>query len=217
MDNLYSICKNLCFKPKLCVEVGAAHITTSQLRDFVNNGVKCILFEASPRLFYCLQNGYNNDNGSNFMNTWPNHPEPPFDNQGWKDLPNVTIHNVAIFDKSGTINLFERNASTFVQGINSPAIVNDNYKENLNDATIVKCDTIDQYDNGEIDLLTADCEGCEIFALRTLKSRPYLICLETHGQNYKNPYLQEIEDWMKENNYTLAHQDNSDSLYIKSI
>lgn len=215
MDNLLEVCKELKFEPKLCLEVGAAHVTTSQLREFVKNGTDCILFEASPRLFYCLEYGYNNDNGKNFMDTWPVHPSPPFDNPGWKDLPNVKLYNVAIFDKEGEINVFERNASTFIEGAISPAVINDGYKEDLKDATKVKCDTIDKYDNGNIDLLCADCEGSEWYSLKYLKSRPILICIETHGQKYVNPRIKEIEEWMKINNYDLIHRDGSDSLYLK--
>ena len=215
MDNLYEICKKLNFEPQLCVEGGAAHITTSQLREFVKNGYECILFEASPRLFYCLENGYNNDNGKNFMDTWPIHPEPPFDNKGWKDVPNVQLHNIAIFDNEGEIDVFERNASTFVGGVASPAAVNDGYKEDLKDATKVKCDTIDKYDNGNIDLLCADMEGCEWYILKYLKSRPKLICIETHGQNYRNPFLKEIVQWMNDNKYQVIDQTQSDTLFLK--
>jgi len=216
MDNLYQICQQLGFSPKLCVEGGAAHITTSQLREFVKNGTECILFEASPRLFWCLEHGYNNDNGKNFMDTWPARPEPPYDNKGWKDLPNVKMYNVAIHDAEGEINVYERNASTFVEGSISPAVVNDNYKEDLRDATKVKCSTIDKYDNGKIDLLCADMEGCEWYMLKYLKSRPSLICLETHGNKYVNPFIKEIGEWMKKNKYEPIHQTQSDTLFLQT-
>lgn len=215
MDNLYQICNQLKFSPKLCLEVGAAHPSTSQLREFISNNIHCILLEANPRLFYTLVEGYDIGEDMNFIKTWPNPPKGPFQFSGFKNLPNVKLHHVAIHDHEGEINVYERNASTFVEGSISPAVVNDGYKEDSKDAAKVKCDTIDKYDNGNIDLLCADCEGCEYFALKYLKSRPKLICLETHGQRYKNPYLKEIAQWMKDNNYEIIHQTESDTLFLK--
>lgn len=215
MDNLYEICKQLKFSPKLCVEVGAAHPSTSQLAEFIKCGVNCILFEANPRLFYTLMEGYDLGDDMNFIKTWPNPPKGPFQFSGFRDFPNVKLYNVAIFDKEGEINVFERNASSFIEGISSPATVNDGYKENLKDGTKVKCDTIDKYDNGAIDLLAADCEGCEYFALKYLISRPKLICLETHGQSYRNPFIVEIADWMQDNKYIVIDQTQSDTLFLR--
>ena len=215
MDYLLQVCKKLNFIPKLCLEAGAAHCTTSMLKDFVNNGTECILVEASPRLAFCLEFGFNNDNGKNFMDTWPVHNEPPFDNPGWGKLKNVKLINAAIVDKPGKVKFFERNASSFVEGITSPAKVNDHYVENDKDVYIVDGITIDQIDPGNIDLLAADCEGSEFFVLKYLISRPKIIALETHGQSYKNPFLKEIIEWMNVNNYGLIDQTESDSLFLK--
>ena len=44
-----------------------------------------------------------------------------------------------------------------------------------------------------IDLLSVDTEGCEWFVLQTLRSRPAVISIETHGGLYLNPHRDEIE------------------------
>lgn len=215
MDNIKEICKSLNFAPKLCMELGCAHVTTAQLRDFVEDGIECIMVECNSRLFWCLQHGYNNENGRNFLGVFPNQPPPPYDNLGWKDKKNVKLIHAAIADYNGTTKIYECNASTFVDGINSPAKVNDNYKENEKDAMIVPAITVDTIDNGKIDLLACDMEGSEYLALKHLISRPYIIILEVYGQNYVNPYKKEIDQWMIDNGYEMKYRDATDVLWIK--
>lgn len=213
MDNLYGICKQLNFKPKKCLEIGAAHPLTTQLKEFIADGTECILVEGSPRLAFCLREGWNfND----FKESWPNPPNGPYANPGFKDLKNVTLHNVAITDAEGDVKFYECNASSFVGGVTSPAKINDHYTENDKDSCIVKGVKISSIDPGDIELLAADCEGSEWYCLSSLISRPKLICLETHGQNYRNPYLKEIARWMQDNNYSIIHQTESDTLFLKN-
>lgn len=214
MDDLYKLSQELGIKPRTCLEVGAAHPTTCQLREFISNGMSCVLFEANPRLYYCLSEGWSKNEDFNFEKSWPKPTPPPYDNPGFKDLKNVKLYNIGIYDKEGEINVYERNASSFIEGVFSPAKSNDGYLEKPEHAFKIKCDTIDKYDDGTIDILAADCEGCEYYALKYLKSRPQLICLETHGQKYRNPFLKEIEYWMAINRYNCIARDNSDSLYV---
>jgi len=213
VDNLYQICQANGFNPRLCCEVGAAHPNTVQLRDFIKNGVQCLLFEANPRLFYCLKEGF--DDGD-FQTTWPNIGPAPHQHPGFGHLSNVALFNVAIHDARGEINIFERNASSFVEGAISPAKANDQYVEDLKDAVKVPCDTIATFDHGNIDLLAADVGGGEWYVIKHLKSRPKLICLETHGQRYVNPFIKEIEAWMTANQYRLLGRTESDSLWVRS-
>lgn len=211
MHSVEDICKSINLEPRTVVEVGAAHPSNQRLGSFINQGKKVIFVEANPRLFYCLVNGY--DEGD-FKGIWPNISVAPHQFEGYIKNPNVTVYNAAIAEKQGKTMVFERNASSFVGGIESPAKVNDGYIENLDDSYEVNAITIDQIDDGEIDVLLADVEGSEWFCIRGLISRPKIIILELYGWKYINPYINEILHWMEENNYILKESDISDALFI---
>src|SRR5690606_16182488 len=70
-------------------------------------------------------------------------------------------------------------------------------------------------DDGSIDLLSIDVEGSEWFVLQSLRSRPGVITLETHGARYRNPYITEIREWMRSNGYRLLYRTSSDSTYVR--
>lgn len=228
MDNLYSIAQQIGLKPRYVMEVGAAHPDTAQTREFIAAGIPAILIEANPRLFYCLDKGF--DKG-NHETTWPNPAPGPYQYPGFGHLSHVVLHHVAIYAIKGEIDMYECNASSFVGGIQSPIKVNNGYVEDdtLNGIqsiikgfpytgaahTKVKSDIISTYDNGQIDILAVDTEGCEYYALETLVSRPKLICLETHGQAYINPMIDQIVNWMTVNGYGVAGQTESDTLFIR--
>ena len=172
MDNkIKQICEMIRLTPRTLVEIGAAHPTTYRLDWFVKNGNKVILVEANPRLHYCLTEGWNDND---FKETWtPQNqiaPPPPYQNAGLKEYSNVQVINAAITNINGPIKLYERNASTFVGGVKSPATVNDGYEENDKDAYNVDGITIDKIDDGEIDVLLSDTEGCEWFCIKNLIS-----------------------------------------------
>lgn len=158
MDNLYQICQSNNFNPSLCVEVGAAHPRTTQLKEFISNGIQCILIEASPWLFYCLNKGF--DEGD-FQASWPETGDYPHQFPGFEDLSNVKLYNYAVVDENKPIKFFERNASSFCEGIISPVKACDGYTENNNDSYTVTGITFDKIDEGNIDLLAIDIEGCE--------------------------------------------------------
>ncbi len=68
-------------------------------------------------------------------------------------------------------------------------------------------------DPGNIDILSLDAEGSEYYVLETMKSRPKLIGIETHYQNYQNPHLNEILSWFKKNKYLKIGESLADSYY----
>lgn len=216
MDSIFEICQFLRITPRTLVEVGAAHPKTYRLEEFVKNGDKVILVEANPRLHYCLSEGWNEND---FKETWtpknPKAPEPPYQNPGLKQYKNVTILNAAITDKNESVKIYERNASSFVGGVNSPAKVNDRYEENDEDSYTVPGMTINRIDDGTIDVLLSDTEGCEWFCIKNLISRPKLIVLELRGQGYVNPYFNQIMDWMLVNRYGLIGYDYTDFAFVK--
>jgi FkbM family methyltransferase len=129
---------------------------------------------------------------------------------------NVTLYPFAIYDHNGTLELVQREASTFAANLSaSPALVNDNYQIREEDKFTVECKRFDEIDNGTIDLLSIDTEGCEWFVLKYLKSSPLVISLETHGKKYINPYFTEITKWITDNNYARWFMDKSDTVYYK--
>ena len=214
MDSVENLCKRYNLIPRTLLEVGASHPRNYRLDYFVKNGFNVILVEANPRLHFCLTKGSNN---GDFRDVWPNVPPPPYQHSGLDGFKNCQILNIAISDRNETLKLFERDASTFISGLNSPAKVNDHFQESESAPYyLVESKTIDKIDNGEIDVLLNDTEGCEYFSLTNFVSRPKIIVLETHGYSYTNPYIKEISQWMKENNYSEIERDFADTLYVRN-
>ncbi|NBQ70346.1 MAG: FkbM family methyltransferase [Nitrosomonadaceae bacterium] len=186
--NIIEYYRNHAIFPRQAVEIGVLDAHHCRLVPFIEMGVKTLLFEPNPK--YC----------SNLIQSLGKHP-------------NVSIHNVAIYKECGCVKMFDRWASTFVEGTIAPAIINDGYRPSEPDSFLVQCDTFDLYDDGAIDLLLVDTEGCEWHVLEYLISRPSFIAIETHGYNYKNPFLSEIQEWMEINRYEMVERDQSDTYY----
>lgn len=135
--------------------------------------------------------------------------------------PNVTIHNVAICDFDGEIELCEKETSSYVEGVQSVMVQCEKnmYGHNFipENKYKVRASKLSNFDKGDIDLLLLDTEGGEWFALKNLISRPYKINIETHHSHaaYLNPYLYEIEEWMVINNYKKIRVTHSDSEYVR--
>lgn len=210
MDNIKPLLDKLRFRPTHAVECGAAHPSTSQLRDYIKDGVRCELFEPNPRLFYCLFHGF--DLGD-FQKTWPLVSAFPHQYEGFGHLKNVKLYNVALADTAGYAQLYECNASSFIEGVQSPAKVNDHVEEVSTQGYKVRTAPFSVYDDGTIDLLVVDTEGSEWFVLKHLVSRPSLISLETHGGSYVNPHMEEITAWMATNQYLQIAKTESDTIW----
>jgi len=179
------------FVPTNICEVGVYIPTESNVLNFITDGIKTILVEADPA-YVELINDY------------------------FKDRSNVTTINVAIFDKKGTVELCRRASSTFISNLeSSPAIVNDNCKVEDTDKFTVETMLFSEIDNGEFDLLSIDIEGAEWYVIKHAVSRPKVISIETHGKYYKNPFYNEIHNWMATNNYVRWYKDASDTVFVK--
>ncbi|MES1159757.1 MAG: FkbM family methyltransferase [Bacteroidota bacterium] len=132
------------------------------------------------------------------------------------DYPAIRLFPFAIYDYNGTLELAQRGESTFATALPfSPAVINDSYQVRKEDTFSVECKKFDEIDDGSIDLLHIDTEGCEWYVLKYLRSRPGVISLETHGKTYSNPYLPEIRQWMTENEYKRWYISKSDSVYYQ--
>ncbi|MDQ3949325.1 MAG: FkbM family methyltransferase [Gemmatimonadota bacterium] len=159
--------------------------------DYIVQGVRCTLVEPDPDCVLAIR-------------------------EHFAAQRNVTLHPVAVYDLHGRVELVRRAASTFVAELtDTPATVNDRYRLDENDKFVVEARTFDEIDDGTIDLLSVDAEGSEWFVIKHMTSRPSVISVETHGSLYRNPYLDEISQWMKANNYVLLYKATSDSVFVK--
>lgn len=171
-------------------EVGVYYPETSNILDFIRQGIRATLVEADPESVEKIRNYFLNEN--------------------------VRIIPVAVWDDNGMISLSKARASTFVSLLpQSPARANDNYRVSDAETFTVAARKFSEIDDGSIDLLSADIEGAEWYVIKHLRSRPKIISVETHGKYYSNPYLPEILQWMKEHNYALWYKDNSDSVFVR--
>jgi len=141
-------------------------------------------------------------------------------------LSNTIIYNVAIGDYNGETIILDEGASAAVIDLvdKAPFAQNKYYgpgtfraikEEEKQPVNIVTFDKIEK--NLNIDVLYLDCESSEWFVIKNMKSRPTAISVETHYGNYKNPYIEEIHDWMKINNYILVDRTDADEIYLKKI
>lgn len=181
--------RNIQFK-HVC-EVGVYLPETSNIIDFIKDGVTATLVEADPDTVKKI-NAY-------FASY------------------QIQVFPVAVWDENGVIKLSKAAASTFVTQLNaSPAIVNDKYKVTAENTFEVPCRKFSEMDDGTIDLISIDIEGSEWYVIKHLVSRPNVISIETHGKYYTNPFIKEIESWMNKENYIVWYKDLSDTVFIKS-
>lgn len=179
------------FIPRHVAEVGVYHPETSNIYEYIVQGVRCTLVEPDPKSIELIKRHFS-------------------------ALGNITLHEVAIYDSDGEIELVQRDASTFVSTLNStPAIVNDDYEMNDDDKFVVESRTFDKIDDGSIDILSIDIEGGEWYVIKHMISRPMSISLETHGAIYVNPFMDEITEWMNRNNYRIWYKTLSDTVFVK--
>ncbi|WP_234735122.1 FkbM family methyltransferase [Tellurirhabdus bombi] len=172
-------------------EVGVYLPQTSNIIDFIQDGIPATLVEADPEVVEKIK-------------------------QSFKNYP-ITVHAVAVWDYNGLLTLSKASASTFVSALkSSPALENDRYQIKQETTVEVPCQRFSEIDDGTIDLLSVDIEGSEWYVLKYLTSRPKVISLETHGKFYTNPFMAEIEAWMKNNKYEIWYKDATDSVYIQA-
>jgi FkbM family methyltransferase len=177
-------------RPAHVAEVGVYHPETSNILGFIQDGIRADLFEPDPESLARIEFAF-------------------------RGLTNVTVYPFALYFENTRIRLYRAGASTFAADLpSSPALENDDYRPNEEDAFEADARTFDQFDDGTIDLLSIDTEGCEWYVLDRLKSRPIIISVETGWKRYRNPHLGEIRRWMDSNGYQLWYRDRSDAVYL---
>jgi FkbM family methyltransferase len=180
-------------KPRHVVECAAFRPETCFAESYMDDADRVQLFEPQPNAFKLLEDAYG-------------------------DRKNVELHNCAIHDKPGELKLMLRSTrfsdgSSYVQGVHSPSIAN--FRKFYKYPLTVPCKRFDEFDDGTIDFLLLDTEGCEWFVLKHMVSRPILIQVEMAWQNYRNPYFDEIEAWMKVEGYEHVKTIRSDRCYAR--
>ena len=171
-------------------EVGVYLPETSNILNFILDGVRATLVEADPETVEKIRE---------YFAGYP-----------------IEVVPVAIWDSHGFIKLSKAAASTFVSELkSSPAIMNDRYKVEEKNTFEVPCRVFSELDDGTIDLLSVDIEGGEWYVIKHMVSRPKVISIETHGKYYTNPFIKEINKWTKNENYKVWYKDATDTVFIK--
>ena len=171
------------FKYRTICEVGCGDYISCFLNKYeLNCSTKFIGFEPNPLLY--------NDLVKNI-----------------KSVKNVIIYNCAIYNKNEPVKLILAGKSSFLYGIYSPLQAQlRNQAEKIYNKITIYAKTIDQFDDGTIDLLLLDAEGCDYFVLEYIKSRPKCIQISTIDESgYINPFHKEIDFWMSMNGYELTY------------
>ena len=189
MKQIYRKLKSRNIIPTHVCEVGVYLPETSNIIDFIADGVRATLVEADPVTVEKISSYFAGRN--------------------------VTIHACAVWDYNGILKLSKAAASTFASELaTSPAIVNDKYAVREEDTFEVPCKVFSEIDDGTIDLLSIDIEGCEWYVLKHMTSRPRILSIETHGKYYTNPFMSQINQWIAQHGYIVWYRDGSDTVYV---
>ena len=178
------------FRPSHVAEIGVWHPQTSNVYQYIQDGIRTTLVEPDPNSIALIKSQF-------------------------ADYDNVTLYECALCNFSGQVELVQRESSTFVSTLPvSPALVNDDYDIKQTDKFTAEARLFSEIDDGTIDLLSVDTEGSEWFVIKHMLSRPAVISIETHGGMYVNPYIDKLQQWMDDNNYVLWYKDKSDSIFM---
>jgi FkbM family methyltransferase len=181
-----SICK--------VAEIGVFRYECSVVREFIEAGIECHLYEPVPTFCETIEVALGR-------------------------YPMSKLFRFALSDTDKELELYlagDVGASTFSADISaSPAILNDDFKPSRESALTVECRDFAKVDPGDYDLVSIDVEGAEWPIIKSMKSRPVLLAIETHFRNYRNPNLAQIHHWAMTEGYNLWYVDESDSIFIR--
>ncbi len=182
-------------RPRAVCEVGVNQPALCSLTEFINDGVPAILVEPLPWHAKAL----------------------------CKAFPGATVREIVCGDSNGTVRLYDRGEGSWIEHVPEGTAPDEHEKHSamkrgvfesrfIRDAQSV---TFDQIDPGNLDILCVDTEGAEWFVIKRMVSRPRLVRVETHWicSGWKNPFLSEIEAYMKNAGYIVLAQDVSDTIW----
>lgn len=175
--NINSILPN--FKPKIIFDIGFGLIDNNKY-NYEDKDVMFHFFEPNILFFRDLQINFKNYN-------------------------NIKLYNNAIYNENKIVNFYLDGFGSFIDGVFSYIKFSLKDKTELFlDSYKIKINTykISEFDNGDIDFLSLNCEGCEWYVLESLISRPKIIRINYITESgYSNPFMGNIINWLKENNY----------------
>ncbi len=190
-DTLYLRCKEKNIMPLHVCEVGVYLPEASNVLGFIKDGITTTLVEADPVINEKLRTFFANDK-------------------------NVTLVEYAVYNENRQLEFCRADASTFARDIpSSPALANDKFDIKKANTFTVEAKRFDEIDNGSIDLLSIDTEGCDWYVIQNMTSRPTVISIETGTKNYINPFIKEINEWMQSNGYEIWYRERSDTVYVR--
>ena len=173
--------------------MGVLSFNVSSLREFIETGVPCDLYEAVPE--FC--DGIERDIAQSL---------------------NARLVRGAVSDYNGTMVLCMAGPSTFSAALEStPAINHDGFqKEGEGVKKLeVECRDFADLDPGDYDLVTMDIEGGEFPVLSRMKSRPRVLAIETQSRDYVNPQLGAITDWLVRESYKVWFRNDTDTVFVR--
>jgi FkbM family methyltransferase len=128
----------------------------------------------------------------------------------------VEIINKGVADKNGELEFYIDGDTTHMAELPSTPVHfhGRKYSKEPVKLPVVKFTEIEPF---MIDLLAVDIEGGEWFVIKHMKNRPKIISLETHSSvnEYRNPYIKQIKEWLEVNGYYILYVGASDTIYIK--
>lgn len=187
----FSLAKKKHIKIEMACEIGVHSLKYSLLKEFIYNEIECHLFEAMPDFCRDIKKSI-----------------APY--------KNTHLFPFAVGKFDGTVDLCVAGPSTFqLHQETSPALVNDGLDKGKCEKVNVVVKDFYDLDRGCYDLVCIDVEGGEFPILSRMRSRPKMLFIETHGRNYRNPFLLEILDWTKRNGYIFFGADKSDSIFLR--
>ena len=164
-------------------EVGVGEGYQTRTDNFIGTDVECHLFEPNPISFKEIENKF-------------------------KHEKNFKLFNFALGSENKNVNFFLAKGGSYIEGFNSPDLCGNPNSMKEKEKIIVQMKNIAELDNGDIDILLLDTEGSEYNILKSMISRPKKIFIEMYsfGVKYKNPYFDEIIEWMQNNKYKIVNQ-----------
>jgi FkbM family methyltransferase len=164
-------------------EIGVGEFNQCRTLNYINTDIECYLFEPNPISFKQIE-----------------------ENLG--KYSNFKLFNIALGSENKEGYLYIARGSSFLEGVESPEKTSNSLAEEQLQKEKIEIRDIKDFDDGSIDILLLDTEGSEFDIIKNLISRPKQIIVEMYsfGVGYKNPYFDQIMNWMLNNNYKLINQ-----------